>query len=498
MRAIPAIADSADAAEPPVQRAVPLQRLGAGLAIVAVAEALGVLLISTAGDQRFLVGLNLPSIGFITSIVMFPTVGALIIQRRPPTRVAWLMILIGLTFGVSLLLYGYGTIGMPPAGTLPGARELLVLAQLFFVPVPAPGVAFLLLLFPTDRLLGNRWKSVIAIGLIGAVLYSIGTTFRPGQIDTTNFPTIENPFGAPASWSGFLDLLSLVGNTMVTGSIALGAVSLAIRYRRAGVVESAQIRWIALVAALAAVALAIAALQVEGGAAGDVSEIAFGVGLVLLALMPIAIGIAITRYRLYDIDRLINRALVYGSLTAILAGVFTAAIGLAQRLFVATTGQTSDAAIVLTTLVVATFYAPLRKRLESLIDRRFKYDERRFGEYRAEIRRVLSVLEPGRAAQRLVSEAVAELAATGGAVVDVDGRPTASAGAWPVAHAVRIPIPGRSGALAALVIGPRIDGTPHDPRSVVELEEVVGLVAAGIRLHGQGSGLHGQGTGLRG
>ena len=270
---------------------------------------------------------------------------------------------------------------------------------------------------------------------------------------------------------------------MVTGSIVFGAASLVLRYRQADVEESAQIRWIALVAGIAAVALAVAALQLDGGPLDGVSEVAFGVALVVLALMPIAVGIAITRYRLYDIDRLINRALVYGSLTAILAGVFTAAIGLAQRLFVATTGQTSDAAIVLTTLVVATLYAPLRKRLEALVDRHFKYDERRFGAYRNEIRQVLSVLDPGRAAQRLATEAVAELAATGGAVVDAEDRPTATAGAWPVAPAVRIPIPGRSGSLTALVVGPRADGSPQDPRSIAELEEVVGLVAAGIRLH---------------
>ena len=262
----------------------------------------------------------------------------------------------------------------------------------------------------------------------------------------------------------------------MTGAIVLSAGSLIVRYRRAGRIESAQIRWIALVAAVAAVVLAVAAMQ-----RGEISEFAFGVGLVVLALMPIAIGIAISRYRLYDIDRLINRALVYGSLTAILAGVFTAAIGPAQRLFIATTGETSDAAIVGTTLVVATLYAPLRKRLEALIDRRFKYDERRFGAYRNEIRQVLTVLDPGRAAQRLATEAVAELAATGGDVVDPGDQATATAGTWPVAQTVRIPIPGRTDALAALVIGPRMDGAPHDPRSIAELEEVVGLVAAGIR-----------------
>jgi hypothetical protein len=234
--------------------------------------------------------------------------------------------------------------------------------------------------------------------------------------------------GPPAA--GERDRLGRRG--LVTGAILLGAISLIVRCRRSDVVEAAQIRWIALVAGVAAVSLAVAAFQFDDPQLAWVSDAAFGIGLVVLAFMPIAVGIAITRYHLYDIDRLINRALVYGSLTAILAGVFTAAIGLAQRLVVATTGESSDAAIVLTTLIVATLCAPLRKRLEAIVDRRFKYDERRFGAYRNEFNQVLSVLEPLRAAERLAAEAVTELRTIGAGVVDVDDSATATSGAWPV------------------------------------------------------------------
>jgi hypothetical protein len=220
---------------------------------------------------------------------------------------------------------------------------------------------------------------------------------------------------------------------------------------------------------VAAVALAVAAFQFDDPQLAWVGDAAFGIGFVVLAFMPIAVGIAITRYHLYDIDRLINRALVYGTLTAILAGVFTAAIGLAQRLFVATTGESSDAAIVLTTLIVATLYAPLRKRLEAIVDRRFKYDERRFGAYRNEINQVLSVLEPLRAAERLAAEAVTELRAIGAGVVDVDDSATATSGAWPVQPIVRLPIPGATRGLSAVVVGPRLDGRPHDPRSIARV-----------------------------
>jgi hypothetical protein len=388
------------------------------------------------------------------------------------------MIATGVGLGFGLLMFGYGTTGMPPAPPRPLALEALVLSQLFFLPSIATGAVLLLLLFPTDRLLDPRWQIAVVIAVVGVVLYDMGTVFHDGAMDEVRFPGLQNPLGAPAAWAPLVDLMAALGNILVTVAALLGALSLVVRYRRADVVEAAQIRWIALLASLAAIAIAISAIPIE-----PQSEVAFGIGLVLLSGMPIAIGIAITRYHLFDIDRLINRTLVYGSLTAILAGVFTAAIGLAQRVFVAVTGEKSDAAIVLTTLVVATLYAPLRKRLEAVVDRRFRYDERRFGAYRDEVKRILTVLQPSRAAERLVIEAVRELAATGGVVMDAEDRPTASAGEWPVRPAVRLAIPGGGGPLAAILVGPRVDGRPHDPRSIAELQEIATLVAAAAQVN---------------
>jgi hypothetical protein len=200
-----------------------------------------------------------------------------------------------------------------------------------------------------------------------------------------------------------------------------------------------------------------------------------------LTLAPIATLIAITRYRLYEIDRIVNRALVYGSLTAILAGIFTAGIALAQRIFVNMTGERSDAAIIVTTLVVATLYAPLRKRLEAIVDRWFKYESREFGAYREELRKLLSATDPVRAAQRLVRSAVEELDAIGGAVSDADGRPVATAGAWPAEPALRIAIPSEDPRIADLVVGPRRDGRPFEPGTVAALEDLATLVGAALR-----------------
>jgi hypothetical protein len=226
-----------------------------------------------------------------------------------------------------------------------------------------------------------------------------------------------------------------------------------------------------------ACSLPLAYSQITGGTRAPAVDL-FAVSFVSLSLVPAATLVAITRYRLYEIDRIVNRTLVYGFLTAILAGVFTAGIAFAQRLFVAMTGERSDAAIVLTTLLVATLYAPVRKRLEVVVDRRFKYDRTRFGAYRAELAGFLSIVDPARAAQRLIGEAVRELAAIGGAVLDDDGSVVAAADTWPTQAAIRLPIPGHPGRLAVLVLGPRSDGQLHDPRAVTDLEELAGLVAA--------------------
>ncbi|MDQ2854680.1 MAG: hypothetical protein M3R32_07465 [Chloroflexota bacterium] len=445
--------------------------LATSLAVVGIAEVLGILVIGSRGDPRFTVGADFPSIGFLGSVILFPTVGALIIQRRPTTRVAWFMSAAGIGLGLGLLTFGYGATGMPPAAPRPLALQVLVFSQLLFIPSITSGTVLLLLHFPTDRLPSPRWRVVTAMAVVGTALFLLGVAFHRGDFDAATFPGLQNPLSAPATFAPAVEIARAVGNVLVSVAVVLAAISLVLRYRRADPVEAAQIRWVALVACIAVPAFAISSLPI-----GPISDGAFGLGLMTLSTMPIAIGIAITRYRLYEIDRLINRTLVYGALTAFLAGVFTAGIGLAQRLFVSVTGQTSDAAIVLATLVVATLYAPLRKRLEALVDRRFKYEER-FGAYRTELSELLSLIDPARAAHRLAAEAVRELRATGGAVVDARDRPTATSGLWPQPTAVRIPIPGGPPAMRAILVGARRDGQTHDPRSIAELAEVANLAA---------------------
>ena len=449
--------------------------LATSLAVVSLAQVVGILVVGSNGDPRFAIALDVPTVGFLSSVILFTTVGALIIQRRPATRVAWFMIAAGYGLGLGLLTFGYGATGLPPAAPRPLALEAVVFSPLVITPSIASGTVLLLLHFPTDRLPSPRWRAVVATTLIGMVLYIAGTSFRSGELDPETFPGLQNPLGAPAALAPLVGIAGVMGAALLIAGLALAAISLVIRYRRANPVEAAQIRWVALVGGIAAPIFAISSLPI-----GPISEAAFGIGTIMFSAMPIAIGIAITRYRLYDIDRLINRTLVYGTLTAILAGIFTAGIGLAQRLFISVTGQKSDVAIVLATLVVATLYAPLRKRLEAVVDRRFKYADR-FGAYRSKLEDLLSLVDPARAAARLADEAVRELRATGGAVVDAEEKPTATSGEWPQQTALRIPIQGGAERFHAILIGARKDGQPYDPRSVAELTELAALAASAVR-----------------
>jgi hypothetical protein len=454
------------------------QRRTALLVIAALLETAVIILLGTSGDTRFYLEPNFISIGFLGTVLLFPVMGALIVQRRPSTRVAWLMILLGLGLGFGIITAAYGVIGQPSSSTpwrsLPFATESLLLSQLFFVPALAGATTFILLLFPTDHLPSPRWRLVGWIGFAGSLLYVVGSIFRGGELNPESTPGLLNPTGAPPELEPIVDLLGNIGNALAGIGLVSAAGSLIVRYRRADRVVAAQIRWLALVAVLLAASFIPATLPFP-----EIADVSFGLGVAFIACMPIAIGIAITRYRLYEIDRLINRALVYGALSAILAGVFTAAVGLAQRIFVAVTHETSDAAIVGATLVVATLYAPLRKRLEAVVDRRFKFDEARFGAYRDELSHYLALIDPERASRRLVDEAVRELGAVGGAVLDAKGGVVASSGMWPVEATVRLPLsPGKT--VASLAIGPRPDGREHDPRHVEALRNVAGLAGAAM------------------
>ena len=411
--------------------------------------------------------------------VLFPTVGVIVATRRPESYAGWLMLAFGVAFGIILLLAAYEAAGLPPATRdLPGAVAAGWIVNVAFIPTLAGFAAVFLLYFPDGRLLSPRWRfeNVFLAVMIGA--YAFGQAFRQTEVDEGS--GVMNPLAWSEPLVAIPEALAAIANVGLLVAILIAVASIVQRYRTAERLQRYQIRWIALLGVAMGICFSIAIFQVS-----PVSDAAWAGGFLCIALLPVAVGIAITRYRLYDIDEIINRAIVYGALTAILAGIFTASITLSQRIFSGVTGERSDAAIVITTLIVASAYTPVRKWLEAVVDRRFKFETPRFGAYRSQLATALDVIDPELGRDRLVREVVRELRASGGAiVVERDGErlDRHQVGDWPTETvALRVSIPNDPDA-ESLELGPRPDGRAYSERDVGAVVEVVGLASRAIGL----------------
>jgi len=295
------------------------------------------------------------------AFVIYPLVGAIIIAQRPHNIIGRLLVAIGLGttltyFSAGYLAYSATTGGHP----LPGAAFLDWLSNCVW-PLNLGLGTFLLLLFPTGRLVSRRWRWIAWLGASGVALNVVSSAFMPGVFSSE---TTTNPYGIE-SLKGVLDVANSVAGAMVT-LFAVAALSSALwRFWRSREAERQQMKWFAFGAALLAVAIAINAIWFPQ------SNLGFAIGF---GILPLSIGIAVVRYRLYDIDLLINRALVYGLLTAALAAVYFGAVIGSQTLTRALTGQgqpQQPVVIVLSTLLIAALFQPLRTRLQRTIDRRF-------------------------------------------------------------------------------------------------------------------------------
>ena len=321
----------------------------------------------------------------------FPFVGALIASRRPRNPIGWICLADGLLWMLLALTEGYSGLGLarPSSVPFPVTINALLYAWLW---VPTVGLVgtFLLLLFPDGRLPSRRWRPLAWIS--GAVIFlvSVLTFVIPGPLE--GLGGARNPFGlegqpwvVPAGWI----VLPLLPLCMVAS-----AASLVVRFRRSVGEVRQQIKWIALAASfmglvyLAVMSGGLISYLLSPEAPGDLGEESLwgalleNVMLISFASVPVAIGFAVLKYRLYDIDRIINRTLVYGALTLTLVTLYVSGIILLQRLFVILTGQEKlpQLAVVVSTLVIAALFSPLRRRIQSFIDRRFyrrKYDARK-------------------------------------------------------------------------------------------------------------------------
>ena len=229
-----------------------------------------------------------------------------------------------------------------------------------------------MLLFPDGRLPSPRWRPVAWCAVLSLIGFLAGYVLTPGPLE--DFPQITNPYGVD---SPILEAVALAGAILAAASMVASAVSLIVRMRRAGRVERQQIKWLAYGGALA-----VGAVFVGGVISVWIGEVGYALTSIGLLGVPIFTGVAIARYRLYEIDIVINRTLVYGLLTAILAGVYFGGVTATQALLGTLTGQEQlpQLVVVASTLLIAALFTPLRRSIQSFIDRRFyrrKYDARK-------------------------------------------------------------------------------------------------------------------------
>ena len=306
------------------------------------------------------------------------TVGALIASRRPENPIGWLFCASGLLFGVEVFAGEYGMYALfVERSSLPAEVVSWWLASWVWVPATQL-LLFLFLLFPDGRLPSPRWRIVAWLIAGGILLDAASFAVVPGPLlesDARGLPPVENPFGFE-SVADSLGSVEIVLNPLLGVLVLAPIAALFLRFRRARGAERQQIKWVVYAAALLTVAISVVSIwpALDGSAVGGVL---FLIGFLAI---PIAIGIAILRHRLYDIDLIINRTLVYAILTSALVAVYVGSVVVLQALLRALTGQESQLAVVASTLAIAALFNPFRRRIQGFIDRRFyrkKYDAAR-------------------------------------------------------------------------------------------------------------------------
>ncbi len=331
----------------------------------------GVGLVSQDGSRNTLYLASEALISLVAPVV-FAIVAALIVSRQPRNTIGWLlMVPVGLyVVGGPLATYIESLAPSPPAPTVPLLlivwfntwNWLLLIFPLLLIP----------LLFPNGQPPTPRWRSVGVAAIVWATLFVLmATLVKKISAGTTPDIVFNNPIGVLRE-----DTVERLVGVWIAGLLALVvacAVALFVRYRRANETEREQIKWLLYASAVFLVVYVSGFVSGVGGTTslgGYIWGVFFGLSVITL---PAAIGIAILKYRLYDIDVVINRTLVYGALTTTLALVYFGGVATAQALFRALTGQEQQPqlAIVVSTLVIAALFNPLRRRLQDFIDRRF-------------------------------------------------------------------------------------------------------------------------------
>jgi hypothetical protein len=342
------------------------------------------------GDSTTLVTIGVAvseTVSFVLFLA-FPIVGAIVASRRPRNPIGWILLAGGVLWMILAVADSYSVYGIARPGSVPYPVAIGTIGNqwLWITTVGLIGI-YLLLLFPDGKLPSRRWRPLALFSAVVILLASVAEGLAPGPLE--NQGMVRNPFGVETlPW---LVGASYVLLPLLPLCILASTMSMVLRYRHSSGEVRQQIKWVAFAASFSGITYLIAMLsQLAVWTASDLgpprfpwwAEILFSVAILGFAGVPVAIGFAVLRYRLYDIDIIINRTLVYGSLTATLVALYFGGVASIQLLFRALTDQQQQTqlAVVVSTLAIAALFNPLRKRIQSFIDRRFyrrKYDARR-------------------------------------------------------------------------------------------------------------------------
>src|SRR5215210_623434 len=306
----------------------------------------------------------------LATVLTFSIVGAIVASRHPRNTIGWLFCGTGMVVGLSSLARGYTEFWLASSS---GIKSLAETAAWFsswtWIPLVLVPTSLLLLLFPDGTPPSPRWRPLAWCAVLGITGFAAGHALEAGPLE--DLPQIVNPYGLD---NPIVGIVGVVGAIVAGSSMVASAVSLIVRMRRAGREQRQQIKWLAYGGAVVVGTICVSGLISLWSATVSIVIIS----IALLGL-PVFTGIAILRHRLYDIDVVINRTLVYGSLTAMLVALYCTGVATTQAIVQAFTGREDlpQIAIVASTLVIAALFNPLRVRIQSFIDRRFyrnKYD----------------------------------------------------------------------------------------------------------------------------
>jgi hypothetical protein len=306
------------------------------------------------------------TVGLYLAFGSFMVVGAVIVARRPENAIGWVFSAIGLLFGVGGFAEAYSVYALvTKSGSIPGGELMAWVNSWYWYPAFGLVVLFVPLLFPTGLLLSRRWRPVLwlAVAQLGAI--TVLAALNP-SLEVSVGVSVPNPMGVTSVGNIEETTVGQALLGLVLIPVAAAVASLVLRFRRSRSEERQQLKWFTFAAALLFGNILIQALLTPLGTSTDL------LFAVTVGLLPATAGIAVVKYRLYEIDRIINRTLVYAFLTGLLALAYWGlAVSLGGVMREVTGSESNDLVVAASTLAVAGLFGPLRRRMQRFVDRRF-------------------------------------------------------------------------------------------------------------------------------